>query len=352
MTKRSLTPLVAQAAAIDLPEGADVPEWVHLLPAAQGEIQTYDARGPYRLADISAVIAASMQTERGMPIDENHATDTAMMNGAGAPARGWIKELQARADGLWGRVEWTKAGRELLADRAYRGISPVFNHLADNTITRVLRASLTNKPNLKGLVALNEESAMNLAAIAKALGLGDDATEEAIIAAIGKLKDKPDDMPALQSALAEIGTVLGVEGGNPAAVVAAAKAAKSGDTAITALQSELTKVTGQLTALQSEGAKSKAIAFVDGAIAQGRVGVKVLRDHYVAMHCEDPARVEKEIGALPALGATGQIAATPPAQGDEITSLNAEQTAVADQLGIPHDKFLASLQADAKKERI
>ena len=350
MTKRSPTPLVAQAAAIDLPEGAEVPEWVHLLPAAQGEIQTYDARGPYHLADIEAVIAASMQSERGMPIDENHVIDTAMANGLGAPARGWIKELQSRADGLWGRVEWTKAGRELLADRAYRGISPMFNHLADKTITRVLRASLTNKPNLKGLVALNEESAMDLAAIAKAAGLGDDATEEAIIAAIGKLK-KPEDT-AMQSAMAEIGVALGVEGGDPAAVLAAAKAAKTGDGALAAMQAELASVTTQLTSMKADGAKARATAFVDGEIAKGRVGVKPLRDHYIAMHCEDAARVEKEIGALPALGAGGQISAQPPAQGAELASLNSEQTAVADQLGIPHDKFLASLQADAKKEAL
>lgn len=348
MSKRASLPLVALAAAMDLPESEGAPEWVHLLPAAQGEIQTYDNRGPYRIADIEAVIAASMQSERGMPVDENHATDTALANGLGAPARGWIKELQSRADGLWGRVEWTKAGQALLADRAYRGISPVFNHLADMTITRVLRASLTNKPNLKGLVALNTESDMNLAAIAKATGLGDDATEEAIIAAIGKLK-KPADT-AMQSALVEIGVVLGVDGGDPAQVLAAAKAAKTGDSAITALQSELTKVTGQLTALQTEGAKARATTFVDGAIAQGRVGVKVLRDHYIAMHCEDPARVEKEIGALPALGTSGQTFAQPPATGAEITSLNVEQTQVADQLGIPRDKFLAALQADAKKE--
>lgn len=345
MTKRSPIPFVALAAAIDLPESEGAPEWVHLLPAAQGEIQTYDSRGPYRLADIEAVIAASMQSERGMPIDENHATDTAMQNGNGAPARGWIKALEARADGLWGRVEWTKAGAELLADRAYRGISPVFNHLADKTITRVLRASLTNKPNLKGLVALNTENAMSFAAIAKALGLGDDASEEAIIAAIGKMKSAT----ALQSSLTEIGVALGVDGGDPAAVLAAAKTAKGGVGAITALQTELTTVTGKLNALQADGAKAKAIAFVDGAIAQGRVGVKPLRDHYIAMHCEDPARVEKEIGALPALGAGGQISAQPPATGAEITSLNAEQAQVADQLGIPHDKFLASLQADAKK---
>lgn len=346
MSKSSPLPLVALAAAMDLPESEGAPEWVHLLPAAQGEIQTYDNRGPYKLADIEAVISASMQSERGMPIDENHATDTAMQNGNGAPARGWIKELQARADGLWARVEWTKTGKELLADRAYRGISPVFNHLADKTITRVLRASLTNKPNLKGLTALNEENPMSFAAIAKAAGLGEDATEAAIIAAIGKMTNAT----ALQSSLTEIGTVLGVEGGDPAAVLAAAKTAKSGETVNTALQAEVTSLAGQLKTLKDATAKDKATAFVDGAISQGRAGVKPQRDRFIAMHMEDPAGTETLIAGLPALGGDGKFSGQPPVKGAEITSLNAEQTLVADQLGIPHDKFLASLQADAKKE--
>ena len=349
MTKTLPLPLVALAASIDLPDSADAPEWVHLLPSAEGEIQTYDQRGPYKVTDLAAVIAASMQSERGMPIDENHATDVAMAVGGAAPARGWITELQARADGLWGKVRWTNAGKELMSDRAYRGLSPVFNHTADNVITRVLRASLTNKPNLMGLISLNTENfPMNLAAIAKALGLGDDATEEAILAAIGKLKPTGD-IPALQTAMTEIGVALGVQGGDAAAVLAAARSAKTTDGSITALQTELTKVTGQLTALQTEGATTKATTFVDGEIAKGRVGVKPLRDHYIAMHAQDAARVEKEISALPILGMTGQLSQAAPGASTEMTALNSEQLQIADQLGIPHDKFLASLQADAKK---
>lgn len=349
MTKAISLPLVALAAAIDLPDSADAPEWVHLLPAADGEIHTYDQRGPYKVSDLASVITASMQSERGMPIDENHSTDLSAAVGGAAPARGWITELQARADGLWGKVRWTNAGKELMSDRAYRGISPVFNHTADNVITRVLRASLTNKPNLKGLTSLNMENpTMNLAAIAKATGLGDDATEEAIITAIGKLKT-PSDAPALQTAMTEIGVALGVQGNDPAAILAAVKAAKTTDTSITALQTELTKVTGQLTALQTEGATARATAFVDGEIAKGRVGIKPLREHYIAMHTQDAGRVEKEIGALPVLGFAGLVTPPPPGSDTELTALNAEQRQVADQLGIPHDKFLASLKADAKK---
>ncbi len=350
MTHRSPKPLLALAAAIDLPDSAEAPEWVHLLPAAQGEIQTYDGRGPYRVEDLAAVISASMQSERGMPIDENHATDLAASIGGGAPARGWITELDARVDGLWGKVRWTKAGLEMMSDRAYRGISPVFNHTPENIITRVLRASLTNKPNLKGLTALNTETDMNFAAIAKAAGLGDDASEAAIIAAIGTMKPAGE-IPALQSALTEIGVAFGVDGNDPAAIVAAAKAAKTTDGSLTALQSEVVKLTGQLTTLQSEGAKSKAVTFVDGEIARGRVGVKPLRDHYIAMHAQDAARVEKEITALPILASGGHhIAALPPAPGGEITALSAEQTQAASLLGVSKETYLAALNEERVKK--
>lgn len=41
-----------------------------------------------------------------------------------------IIELQAREDGsIWGRAEWNSAGRQLLAERAYVGISPVITHV-------------------------------------------------------------------------------------------------------------------------------------------------------------------------------------------------------------------------------
>ena len=44
----------AACTSVDLPvEG--VPEWVHLLPAAQGTVLTHDGRGPYRVVDPAAI---------------------------------------------------------------------------------------------------------------------------------------------------------------------------------------------------------------------------------------------------------------------------------------------------------
>ena len=133
-----------------------VPSWVHLLPA--GEIHTVDGRGPYRLQAPEEIAAKSLAAIGGrMPIDEDHATDLAAPNGLPAPARGWIKSLEARSDGIWGEVEWTEAGKALVAGRAYRCISPVITHTKDNRVTAILRASLVNTPNLRGLTALHQQ---------------------------------------------------------------------------------------------------------------------------------------------------------------------------------------------------
>ena len=116
-------------AALDLPLAGEVPDWIHLLPTAKGELRTFDGRGPYKLADAAAVIAASMAADPrdggSLLVDENHALELSAPKGGPSPSRGRIVEMQARADGIWGRVEWSESGRALLAERAYRGISPV-----------------------------------------------------------------------------------------------------------------------------------------------------------------------------------------------------------------------------------
>ncbi|WP_174279028.1 phage protease [Sphingomonas bacterium] len=130
------------------------PEWLHLLPA--GEIRTVDNRGPYRVADMSALIATSMAGGK-LVLDESHSTDLAAPQGLPAPARGWIVQLEARQDGLWGRVEWTSEASRTQPWRAYRGVSPVIAHDKSNAVTALLRASLVNTPNLTGLTTLHAQ---------------------------------------------------------------------------------------------------------------------------------------------------------------------------------------------------
>jgi hypothetical protein len=133
-------------------DGASVPDWVQLLPA--GTFRGEDGRGPYILSNPAAVVAASMG-EGKLPVDENHAIDLAAPKGAPSPARGWIVEMQARPDGIWGRVDWSETGRSLLQSKAYSFLSPVFMYSPSGIISRIFRAGLTNTPNLTQLKALN-----------------------------------------------------------------------------------------------------------------------------------------------------------------------------------------------------
>lgn len=173
--------------------------WIHVLPA--GTFQGRDGRGPYRLADAATVIHASRERAGRvkMPIDYDHAIDLATPRGEAAPAAGWIDALQSRADGIWGRVAWTARAAEQLAQREYRYLSPAFNHTKDGTVTCILRAALTNNPNLDQLTALAsmESTTMEelLTKLRTALGLPDTATIDEILAAIG------DRTTARQSAL-------------------------------------------------------------------------------------------------------------------------------------------------------
>jgi phage I-like protein len=190
------------------------PAWIGLIPA--GRFSGRDGRGPYCLEDAAKVIAATqaLEMEAGLPIDYDHATDLGAPEGRPAPAAGWIKELAERNGALWGRVEWTQHGAAALATREYRYVSPVFEHDAKGVVVRLLRAALTNNPNLylKAIAARRHAGAgvgaeveagapdaaeggagmqMNelLATLREILALGDEATAEEIVEAAQGLMD-------------------------------------------------------------------------------------------------------------------------------------------------------------------
>jgi phage I-like protein len=297
-----------------MPEGgADaVPEWVHLAPAA-GTFRGFDGRGPYRVGDIAALAAASLASGQGaILIDENHSTDLAAPRGEKAPARGWVREMQARADGLWGKVEWTPEGRALVANREYRGISPAMAVDAkDNTTVRaVLRASLTNNPNLKQLATLHskQEPAVDLVKLRASLGLADDADEAAILAAAEAARTA---ISTHAAQLAQIATAAKAEKPEAAAIVTALQARGADDA--DALRGTVTTLQAELTTLKADRAKERATQVVDDAIRAGKPIPKTLRDHYIARHAADPAAVEKELAGLPSLHAGGVT--QPPAEG-------------------------------------
>ncbi|WP_434361051.1 phage protease [Parasalinivibrio latis] len=184
-----LTALAANTAG----SGASV--WAEFIPSGT-EIIGRDGRNWVNDAP-SAIVAAFAENGADLPIDIEHATEIKGKAGEPAPAVGWIKALQAREGGaIWGLVEWNDTGRELVDQKAYRYLSPVFTFdINSKRILQLYSAGLTNQPNLH-LTALNrrnipdrEESMPLPLAICTALALPPEATEAQAVSAISRLND-------------------------------------------------------------------------------------------------------------------------------------------------------------------
>lgn len=183
---------------IALTAEGDVPEWVHLVPAGKA-VYAVDGRN-WRLPDIGKVVARSM-TGVDLPIDYEHQTEDPAQRVANGPvpAAGWITELEARGDGIWGRVNWTATAKGLLSAREYRYLSPTFTY--DKTSREVLRitgAGLVHTPALRLTALAREEGGegQNGADQGEAdqpTQQGDSAsdTAKAILAALGLPEDSP-----------------------------------------------------------------------------------------------------------------------------------------------------------------
>lgn len=182
--------------------------WYHLVPvgdhphAPSGTVQILDAKAITAIANRFAAEAARPEFA-GILIDQEHFSYDADKT---SEAFGWIKEVQARDSGLWGRVEWTDLGRSALANKRYKFISPVWlprdvERLGNQGIRplRLDSAGLTNNPNLRGMVPLvnrageepaNSPKANHMKSVATALGLAPEASEEAILGALTALRNR------------------------------------------------------------------------------------------------------------------------------------------------------------------
>ena len=183
---------------IDMAADAAPPEWIQLLPAGP-EVIGRDGR-KWRLDDAAAVVAA---TKLPLAVTYDHA---GFFGGRDAPAAGWVEELEVRDGAVWGRVEWTERGRDAVAGKSYRFVSPEFTHSADppRQVGELIGASLTNGPNLDlAAVAARgagdpKETTMTPALI-RALGLPADADETACVAAAQALRSRAEAGPALDA---------------------------------------------------------------------------------------------------------------------------------------------------------
>lgn len=109
-------------------------------------------------------------------------------------AYGRVKELQARNDGLYGRVKFSTAGRQIITDEMFHGHSVNWAmRKAGNRFHpfRLKSVGWTNEPQIPvaPVTAANETTDnMDRTKLIQLLGLAADATDEQVEQAIGSLK--------------------------------------------------------------------------------------------------------------------------------------------------------------------
>jgi phage I-like protein len=323
-------PALSVGEAANLAPDGRASTWIELLPA--GVFHGRDGRGPFRLDDPATVIAATLGLEMraGLPIDYDHATDLAAPQGHPAPAAGWIKTLEARGGAIWGRVEWTERAAAAIAAREYRYISPVFQFdPADGRVTRLLRAGLTNNPNLY------------LTAIAAANPVAAPQEEGIMEEILSKLKVLLDLVPSanFDDVLAAVTGLVDRAGGAGMDEAANAGAA---DPARYVAVAEYQRALTELNALRSERARERAAQAVDEAIRAGKLP-PAQREWAIAYCAADPRGFESFAARQPALFAQDRDLRGEP-RGDASAPrarLSAAELAICAQLGVSADDYFS-----------
>lgn len=305
-------------------ESGKVPVTIPLIPAGDYVIGRDGRRWTKR--NIEAIVLRSNNDLPQHIIDENHSTDLKAPKGESSPAMGWFNNIHAREDGsVWADAVWTELGKTALENREYRYISPVFKVGADGEIEQILRAALTNSPNLE-LPALNstraepadnpaKENKMNKE-ICAALGLSETATENEVLASINALKTQA----------------------NSAKPVDLTAYAPRADLA----QMEQRAVAAE-TALQERNAqdlKNKATAAVEKAIADRKIA-PASKDAYIAMCATEDgfSNFTKIMESSPAIIPSGtSVPQGNPPESSEV-ELNAEDERFCKAMGYSKEEW-------------
>lgn len=319
-------------------------EWIQLTPA--GEFSSCDGRGPF-VADEEAIFKAAKG--RKLPVDINHAIDIKGAKGEPSPAVGWIEELQARDTGIWGRVNWTDTGKDILKRKEYGAISPVLITMKDKPqrVVEIARASLCNDPGLPQLNRLfnkNGENAMDKE-VRAALGLSETASDKELLAALKEVKEAKASQTAMMSTMSTLKKEIGLDDkADDKKVIETFKARlteKQNDASD--LEKQITTLNKQLVEVKQDRAREKAEAFVAKGIAEFKI-VPALKDHFIERHMREPEAVEKEVNAMPALMVAGLKNYEPAAEG----SLTPDEKRVCTLMGVDEKAF----QETKKKEKL
>lgn len=291
-----------------------IPLFIQILPAGQ-IIEGRDGRTFINPGNEN-LIAGFAKDKKDIPIDIAHASEVAKL-GEEPGALGYVKSLEDRNGELWGMVEWTQNGTWLLKDKSYRYLSPALQHDQNDNLLGISSLGLTNHPNLK-LTALNtttqtptpiESNIMpDLPVIATALGLNTTGTKEEIVKTIATLKEENK-----------------------------------------ALQTSLNTLQAQQAEEETALLKRQAESIIEAAVKEGKLP-PAQKDIFLSMCTtqEGLEKVQETLTNSPVLLPAEAESKKETGQGK--TSLNTEEKAMANTMGVTEEAFIASQEQLKNKE--
>ncbi len=284
-------------------------QWNMLMPIGQWHRSDFPEGGIKVDASLVAKFVANWKANGSpaLPVDYHHEE--------GDIASGWIEQLEARADGLWGATKWTKTARAHILDDEYRYLSPTF--ALESTDRRsgkpqgpwLYGAALLNDPFFDSMprvaasvdlsstqtpkAPVAKEQHLNRKLLCARLGLGEDATDEQINAALAK--------PAVIEAAAKPDAAV------ITAAVEAAIAPLKG--AFDAQAKALTASNARIDELIEQKATAEVDALVDGLLHGKWNGGK--QGHIIASQADQVKAYAKALGVAEAQKFYSAMAAGP-----------------------------------------
>lgn len=322
-----MTTMFAALNSVSLAEtGSDggPPELVELIPA--GAVRGRDGRS-WSNAEPQAVLEHFAALRMDLPVDIEHATELKAPKGEAAPAAGWVTGLELRDGAVWGRIAWNASGRELVASRQYRYLSPVILYTKNGgVIAGLTSVALTNRPNL-ALQALNhnqgsnspdKENRMNKAILA-ALQLPEDASDEQVLAKVQGLQT--DLATATNHAAAPSLEKFVPRGDYDAALARAANAEQ------------------KLSELEQGRIEADIETAINAALAEGKITPATVEYHKAQCRQQGGlARFAEYVKAAPTVGAPSGLDGKEPPTSDG-KALNSDELTICERLGVSTEEY-------------
>lgn len=312
-------------------ESNKLPFEIELIPS-EDMFVGFDGR-VFRALDKVAIANNTNSKLKYVVIDENHKTDYTSGTGASVEAMGWMSDFFVKEDNsLWAKVEWTQAGAEKILNKSYKYISPVYQIDKSANIISILRAAITNNPNLN-LKALNNKNDDNDIKNKKEGGnMPEEKELQELKLALNDAKLKNGE---LERAINEKGAKLSELEKSLNSKVAEAEAKNK------ELEKALNEANAKLSELSKATAEREALSIVEKAINDGKIAPST-KEVYIAL-CMEEGGVEKFNKIMentPSAGIFKELNLNKGAEGNK-TELNEADKRMAKAMGYSEEEYKA-----------